>query len=136
MFEKILPVILVLVLLQLLIRFMQRRKLKVQSHASSRFSEYRDKIDRLMKIDNFNGRKDIESVIESEIRSGIASPELLMQIPENMRDVRRGLNLIIEGVNHGVKAKTGSLPDDVTKFRDASLMFDELVEVVKKHQVG
>lgn len=136
MFEKILPVILVLVLLQLLIRFMQKRRSKVQSYGSSRFSEYRDKIDRLMKIDNFDDVKDRDRVLADEIRRGIAGPELMMQIPDNMRDVRRGLNLLIEGVNHGVKAKTGSLTGDVIKFRDADLMFDELVEVVKKHQVG
>lgn len=137
MFERILPVIIALVILQILIRFMQKRKKREHKlHGSSRYSEYRDKVDRLMKAGNFEDAGNYDRILSDEIRSGIAKPELIMEIPDSMRDVRRGLNLIIDGVNHAVKAKTGNESGDEIKFKDAAQMFDELVEVVKKHQVS
>jgi len=135
MLEKILPVIAMLVALQLLLRFMQRRR-KTESQGSSRYSEYKEKIDRFMKISNYDEGADYDRVFSDEIRSGIAKPELIMGIPESMRDVRKGLNLIIDGVNHAVRAKTGTPGTGDIKYRDAAGMFDELVEVIKKHQGG
>jgi hypothetical protein len=135
MLEKILPVIAMLVALQLLLRFMQRRRKARERGAPSRYSEYRDRIDRLIKVSNYDDGTDYEKKFSDEIRSGIANPELMMEIPENMRDVRRGLNLIIEGVNCAVKAKIGLRHADETKYRDPSVMFDELVNVVNKYRI-
>jgi len=135
MLEKILPVIAMLVALQLLLRFMQRRR-KTERQGPSRYSEYKEKIDRFMKISNYDEGADYDRIFSDEIRSGIARPELIMGIPESMRDVRKDLNLIIDGVNHAVGAKIHSDRSDDVKYRDPAKMFDELVEVIKKHQTG
>jgi len=49
-----------------------------------------------------------------------------------MRDVRKNLNLIIDGVSHGVKAKVGE-KSDIIKYNNAEEMFDEIVDVINKH---
>jgi hypothetical protein len=44
------------------------------------------------------------------------------------------LNLIIDGVTHGVRSKTGKNPVIEVKYKDPARMFDEIVEIIRKHK--
>ena len=133
MIEKVLPVIIALVFLQLLIRFISRKKTTKPS--AWRDLDYKRKIDELMKIGNFDDAITTGKSLQDEVKARLAKPELYMEIPDNMRDVRRGLNILIDAVITGIKAKTGSGKGDMSHYKDPAKMFDELVEVVKKHKV-
>ena len=132
MFEKILPVIMALVALQLIVRFMARKKSGKPS--AWRELDYKRKIDELMKIGNFDDANTTGKSLQEEVKARLAKPELYMEIPDDMRDVRRGLNLVIDAVTTGIRAKTGSGQRDMSNYNDPAKMFDEIVEVVKKHK--
>lgn len=133
MFERILPVILALIALQFIIRFMGRKK--SAKNPAWKEIDYKRKIDELMKIGNFDDANTTGKSLQDEVKARLAKPELYMEIPDNMRDVRRGLNILIDAVTAGVRSKTGSGKGDMSHYRDPAKMFDELVEVVKKHKV-
>lgn len=133
MFEKIFPVIIALIALQFIVRFMARKKSGKTS--AWREQDYKRKIDELMKIGNFDDHNTTGKSLQDEVKARLARPGLYMEIPDNMRDVRRGLNILIDAVTAGVRAKTGSGKADMSHYNDPAGMFDELVEVVKRHKV-
>ncbi len=133
MFEKILPVILALIALQFIVRFMGRKK--TPKKPVWKEIDYKRKIDELMKIGNFDDANTTGKSLQEEVKARLARPELYMDIPDDMRDVRRGLNILIDAVTAGVRAKTGSGKVDLSHYKDPAKMFDELVEIVKKHKV-
>lgn len=133
MFEKIFPVIIALIALQFIVRFMARKKSGKTS--AWREQDYKRKIDELMKIGNFDDHNTTGKSLQDEVKARLARPELYMEIPDNMRDVRRGLNILIDAVTAGIRAKTGSGKTDMSRYNDPAEMFDELVEVVKRHKV-
>lgn len=53
-------------------------------------------------------------------------------IPENMREVRRDILHIREAASVGLRAKIGRDVSD-SKYTEPEKMFDEIVEVIKKH---
>jgi hypothetical protein len=133
MFEKIIPVIVALIALQFLIRFMNRKKKGNQE--SSRNLDYKKRIDDFLKISSYDEGTNNDRILSNEIRSGLGKPELLLEIPDSMRDVRRSLNLIIDGVTQGVKAKIGTNPVHEIKYNAPEKMFDEIVEVINRHKI-
>ena len=133
MIEKVLPVIVALVILQLMIRFMSRKK--TEKPSAWRELDYKRKIDELMKIGNFDDANTTGKSLQDEVKARLANADLHREIPDNMRDLRRGLNILTDAVINGIRAKTGSGTGDMSHYRDPEKMFDELVEVVKKHKV-
>lgn len=133
MIEKVLPVIVALVILQLMIRFMSRKK--TEKLSAWRELDYKRKIDELMKIGNFDDANTTGKSLQDEVKARLANADLHREIPDNMRDLRRGLNILTDAVINGIRAKTGSGKGDMSHYRDPEKMFDELVEVVKKHKV-
>ncbi len=133
MIEKVLPVIVALVILQLMIRFMSRKK--TEKPSAWRELDYKRKIDELMKIGNFDDANTTGKSLQDEVKARLANADLHREIPDNMRDLRRGLNILTDAVINGIRAKTGSGKGDMSHYRDPEKMFDELVEVVKKHKV-
>lgn len=133
MFEKIIPVIVALIALQFLIRFMNKKKQSQQT--STRDFDYKKRIDEFMRISNFDEGTNNERILTDEVRSGLGKPELILEIPDSMRDVRRSLNLIIDGVTQGVKAKIGTNPAHEIKYNSPDKMFDEIVEVINRHKI-
>ena len=133
MIEKIIPVLVALIALQFIIRFISRKKPPKPS--AWRDLDYKRKIDELMKIGNFDDVNTTGKSLQEEVKSRLATADLYMEIPDNMRDVRRGLNLVIDAVITGVKAKGGGGTPDAGNYKDPAGMFDEIVEVVKKHKV-
>ena len=105
MIEKIIPVLVALIALQFIIRFISRKKPPKPS--AWRDLDYKRKIDELMKIGNFDDVNTTGKSLQEEVKSRLATADLYMEIPDNMRDVRRGLNLVIDAVITGVKAKGG-----------------------------
>lgn len=134
MFEKLIPVILALLAVQILIRVMQKKRRTNQS--PSRNFDYKKRIDQLMKISNYDEGVNSEQAMIDEIRSGLGKPDMISGIPDNMRSVRRDLNLIIDAVTQGVKSKTGKTPVDAVRYHSPEKMFDEIVEVIRKHSVS
>ena len=132
MFEKIIPLIIALFAFQFFIRYMNKRKKNNQS--SVRNFDYKKRIDEIMKISNYDEGVNAGQLLKNDIRSGLGKPELMLGIPDNMRDVRSGLNLIIDAVTNGVKGKIGSLPAGDNMYKDSAAMFDEIIEVIKKHK--
>ena len=128
--EKFIPIIAILIFIQLAIKFMRSRKSK--QPASQRF-DYKKRIDEIMRISNYDEGVGAGRKLSEEARQGLGG-DLLLGIPDNMRDVRKNLNLIIDGVSYGVKAKVGE-KSDIIKYNNAEEMFDEIVEVVNKHKV-
>jgi hypothetical protein len=133
MIEKVLPIIIALIILQFMFRFMSRKKTKKTS--AWRELDYKRKIDKLMKISNFDDVNTTGKSLQDEVRARLANADLHREIPDNMRDLRRGLNILTDAVITGIRAKTGSGKGDMSHYRDAEKMFDELVEVVKKHKI-
>jgi len=133
MFEKIIPVFIALIALQFLIKFINRRRLNKKSPV--RDFDYKKKIDEFMKVSNFDEGVNNERILNDELRSGLGKPELMLGIPESMRDVRKGLNLIIDGVTHGIKSKISVNPVDEIKYNNPGQMFDEIIEVINKHKI-
>lgn len=133
MFEKVIPVIAALIALQFLIRFMNRKKQNNQ--ISTREFDYKKRIDEFLKVSSYDEGVNHDRILTDEIRSGLGKPELLLEIPDSMRDVRRNLNLIIDGVTQGVKAKTGTNPALEIKYNSPDKMFDEIVEVINRHKI-
>lgn len=133
MFERVIPIIIALVALQLLVRYMNNRRVKKK--AVPRDFDYKRKIDQFLKISNYDEGINNERILTDEIRSGLAKPDLLLEIPDSMRDVRRGLNLIIDGVTHAVKGKIGAKNSGDISYNNAAGMFDEIVEVINRHKI-
>lgn len=133
MFEKVIPVIIALIALQFLIRFMNKRK--VSKPVQARNLDYKKKIDQFMQVSNYDEGVNSDRILTEEIRSGLGKPELMLEIPDSMRDVRRNLNLVIEGVSHGVKSKIGSNPASDIKYNSPDKMFDEIVAVINRHKI-
>ncbi len=132
MLEKIVPVIIALVVLQLFIRYMnKKRKNEPVSHDRA---DYKKRIDELMKVSNYDEGVNAGHSLSEEVKKTLGNPEIITGIPENMRDVRRSLNRIIDAVTQGVKAKTGLLKESESQFKDPAAMFDEIVEVVNRHR--
>ena len=135
MLEKIFPVIIALIALQILIRYRNKNKKNVK-HTSRRDFDYKKKIDEFMKVSNYDEGVNREQVLIDGIHSGLGKPELILGIPDSMRDVRKNLNLIIDGVTYGVKGKIGSGPVDEIKYNSPDKMFDEIVEVINRHKIN
>jgi len=133
MFERIIPVVIALIALQFLVRYMNKKRMNKRN--SSRDFDYKNKIDQFLRISNYDEGTNNERILTDEIRSGLAKPELMLEIPDSMRDVRKGLNLIIDGVTHAVKGKISSRPGADNKYKNTAEMFDEIVEVIKKHKI-
>ena len=133
MFEKIIPVIVALIALKFLIRFMNKKR--QNSPASTRDFDYKKRIDEFMKISNYDEGTNNDRILSDEVRSGLGKPELLLEIPDSMRDVRRSLNLVIDAVTQGVKAKIGSNPPQEIKYNSPDKMFDEIIAVINRHKI-
>ncbi|MCL2154521.1 MAG: hypothetical protein FWH53_02530 [Leptospirales bacterium] len=131
MFEKFIPVIIVLILIQLVIRFMKMKNSRPK--VDSRNFDYKKRIDDFMKISNYDEGVGAGRKLSEEVRQGLGG-DLIMGIPESMRDVRKNLNLIIDGVSHGVKAKIGER-SDIIKYNNAAEMFDEILAIINRHKV-
>ncbi len=128
MFENIIPVLIVLILLQLVIRFMQKRK-PGDTNAGWRGIDYKKRIDLLLKGKN----PDKPEIMNGADLAG-KTPwfEELRMLPMEMKDVRRDLNLIREAVSVSLRAKAGK-PYNKELFRNPEEMFDEVVKVVRGH---
>ena len=131
MFEKLVPVILVLILIQLAMKFINKKKSKPR--VDSRHFDYKKRIDDFMRISNYDEGIGAGRKLAGEVHQGLGS-DLISGIPENMRDVRKDLNLIIDGVSCAVKAKIGE-KSDVIKYTNGAEMFDEIVEIINRHKV-
>jgi len=129
--EKFIPIIAILILVQFGMKFLSRRRAK-QKPASRDF-DYKKKIDDAMRISNYDEGVGTGRKLSEEAHQGLGG-DLITGIPDNMRDVRKNLNLIIDGVSHGVKAKTCE-KSDIMKYNNAAEMFDEIVEIINKHKV-
>ncbi len=134
MLEKVIPIILAIIALQFVIRFMQKNK-KAKS-VNTRNLDYKAKIDQFMKVTNYDEGTNDERILTDEIRSSLGKPDLLLEIPDSMREVRRDLNLIIDAVTHGVKSKISKNPTDEIKYNNPDKMMDEIVEIIKRHKMG
>lgn len=133
MLDKVLPIIIAIIAMQFLIRFMQKKR--NSNKTPVRDYDYKKKIDQFMKVSNYDEGVANDRILIDEIRSGLGKTELLLEIPDSMREIRRELNLIIDGVTHGVKSKIGKNPVSEIKFKDPGRMFDEIVEIIKKHKL-
>lgn len=133
MLDKVLPIIIAIIAMQFLIRFMQKKR--NSNKTPVRDYDYKKKIDQFMKVSNYDEGVANDRILIDEIRSGLGKTELLLEIPDSMREIRRELNLIIDGVTHGVKSKIGKNPVIEIKFKDPGRMFDEIVEIIKKHKL-
>jgi hypothetical protein len=131
MFEKVLPIIVVLIIIQFAIRLIKNKssKAKVNKHRY----DYKDRIDEFMRISNYDEGVGAGRKLSEEVRHGLGS-ELLQGIPENMHDVKKNLNLIIDGVSHAVRAKIGER-EEIIKYNNAAEMFDEILSIVNRHKV-
>ena len=128
--EKLIPIIAILIFIQIAVKFMRSRRSK---QTASQHFDYKKRIDEFMKISNYDEGVGTGRKLSEEVRQSLGS-DLLAGIPQNMSDVRKNLNLIIDGVSHGVKAKTCE-KSDIIKYNNAAEMFDEIVEVINKHKV-
>ena len=133
MLETILPVIIAVIAMQFLIRFMQKKR--SENKTTTRDYDYKKKIDQFMKVSNYDEGVVSDRILADEIRSGLGKPEILLGIPDSMREIRKELNLIIDGVTHGVRSKTGKNPVTEIKYKDPAGMFDEIVKIIKKHKM-
>ena len=131
MFEKIIPVIVALILIQFAMKFLISRKSK-QKVNTHRF-DYKKRIDEFMKISNYDEGVGVGNKLSEEARQGLGG-SLLLDIPESMREVRKDLNLIINAVSHGVKAKIGE-KSDIVEYNNAAEMFDEIVKIINRHKL-
>ncbi len=134
MLEKVLPIIIAVIAMQFLIRFMQKKR--SQNKTVPRDYDYKKKIDQFMKVSNYDEGAGSDRILADEIRSGLGKPDLLLGIPDSMRETRKELNLIIDGVTHGVRSKIGKNPVIEVKYKDPVRMFDEIVEIIKKHKLS
>ena len=132
MLEKLIPIIAVLLFIQIAVKLMRAKKSKPK--ADSRNFDYKKRIDEFMKISNYDEGVGAGHKLTEEARQALGS-ELIQGIPDNMRDVRKNLNLIIDGVSCAVKSKIGE-KSDMIKYNNAAEMFDEIVEVINKHKIG
>jgi len=133
MFEKIIPVIVALIALQLLVKFKNKRKNNY--NAQSRGLDYKERINQFLKISSFDQGANNEKILIDEILSNLGDPELQNEIPDDMPDIRRELYLIIDGVTHAVKGKIGSKNNENIKYNSPGKMFDDIVEVIKKYKL-
>jgi hypothetical protein len=131
MFEKLIPIILVLILMQVAIKFINKNRRKPR--VNSRNFDYKKRIDDFMRISNYDEGVGAGRKLAGEVQQGLGN-DLILGIPENMRDVRKDLNLIIDGVSCAVKAKIGE-KSDVIKYTNGAEMFDEIVEIINRHKV-
>ena len=131
MFEKLIPVIVILILIQFFVRFMNSRKSKQK--ANTRKFDYKRRIDEFIKISSYDEGVGAGNKLSEEVRQGLGG-QLVLDIPDSMRDVRKDLNLIIDGVSHAVRAKIGE-KSDIVKYNNSAEMFDEILEIINKHKV-
>jgi len=131
MFEKVLPIIAALIFIQLAVRFIKMRNSRPK--VDSRNFDYKTRIDEFMKISNYDEGVGAGRKLAEEARQGLGS-DLILGIPDSMRDVRKNLNLIIDGVSHAVKSKIGER-SDMIKYNNAAEMFDEIVEIINRHKI-
>ncbi|HOP63514.1 MAG TPA: hypothetical protein PK358_10150 [Spirochaetota bacterium] len=127
MFEKFIPVFIALIALQFIIRFMQKRKNKVQE------SEWR-KIDYKKRIDSLMKGRDPDAVTQAPRGITLVGLEDYSAIPEDMRGIRKDINHIREAVSIGLRAKIGR-DVSVSRFDKPEEMFDEILEVIRKHEL-
>lgn len=133
MFEKIIPVIAAVLVLQFLIRFMQKKK--KEKNSQPRNFDYKKKIDQFMKYSNYDEGVNSEKLLIEDIRTGLGKTEFFSGIPEDKREVRRELNLIIDAVTHGIRSKLGSNSTDEMKYNNPEKMFDEIVKVINNYKI-
>jgi len=93
MFEKILPLIIVLIALQLLMKYKNSKK--KDNPAPSRNFDYKQRINEFLKISDYDLKVKNEKQFADEIRLKMVKPDMQVDIPDSMQDVRRNLNLII-----------------------------------------
>ena len=131
MFEKLVPIIFILIVIQLAMKFINKNKSKPR--VDSRHFDYKKRIDDFMRISNYDEGVGAGRKLTGEVHQGLGG-DLISGIPDNMRDVRKNLNLIIDGVSCAVKAKIGE-KSDVVKYTDEAEMFDEIVEIINRHKI-
>jgi len=125
MFEKFIPILIALIALQFIIWIMQKKRARVTE------SEWK-KIDYKKRMDSLLKGKDPDITEADDVISKSPWAEELSMIPDDMRDVRKDLNLIREAVPVALRARIGKTIYE-SRFREPENMFDEIVEVVKKH---
>lgn len=126
MFEKFVPILLALIALQFIIRFMQKRKGQV-TQSQWRTIDYKKRREAIMK-----GRNPDEEGMAAPKGIRFLGIDDFNAIPENMREVRRDILHIREAASVGLRAKIGRDVSD-SKYTEPEKMFDEIVEVIKKH---
>jgi hypothetical protein len=131
MFEKFVPIILILIAIQVVVKFMNRKK--STSRADSHHLNYKKRIDEFMRVSNYDEGVGAGRKLAGEVQQGLGG-DLISGIPDNMRDVRKNLNLIIDGVSCAVKAKIGE-KSDMIKYTNGAEMFDEIVEIINRHKI-
>ncbi len=133
MFEKIIPVIIALIALQLILKY--KNKQKNNQSASTRNFDYKRRINEFVKAGNPDKAAINEKPFMDDIQLKLSKPDLLMSIPENMKGLRRDFKLIVEGVTYAVKGKIGTITDADKKYDSPEKMFDEILEVVNRHRI-
>ena len=131
MFKQVIPIIAILIIIQLAMIFMKRKKSKQKPNANK--FDYKKRIDEFIRISNYDEGVGAGNKLSEEMRQGLGG-NLILGIPDNMRSVRKDLNIIIDAVSHAVKAKIGE-KSDIVKYNNADEMFDEILEVINKHKL-
>jgi len=125
MLEKIIPIIIALIALQLLLRIMQKRKGKVVD-SQWRTIDYKKRIDTLMKgTESDNISKDIKGIV-------LIGLEDFRSIPDDRRELRKGIFLIKDALSDSIKAKIGRPVSG--NFNNPEEIFDEIIKVIEQHR--
>lgn len=133
MFEKIIPVVIALIAMQFILKFINKRKMN--NREPVRDFSYKQRINEFMKLSDSDLRVKNEKLLTDEIYKNLSKQDLFSEIPDDMRDVRRGLNLITEGIIYAVKGKIGLKYDGKIRYNSPEKMFDEILEVVNRHKI-
>lgn len=126
MFEKFIPIIIALIVLQFIMRFMSKMRGRTQE-AEWRKIDYKKRRDAIMK-----GRDPDEEAAAMPKGIRFLGIDDFNAIPEDMRNVRRDLLCIRDAVSIGLRAKIGRDVSD-SKYNEPEKMFDEIVEVINRH---
>ncbi len=125
MLEKIIPIIIALIALQLLLRIMQKRKGKVVD-SQWRTIDYKKRIDTLMKgTESDNISKDIKGIV-------LIGLEDFRSIPDDRRELRKGIFLIKDALSDSIKAKIGRPVS--CNFNNPEEIFDEIIKVIEQNR--
>jgi hypothetical protein len=132
MFEKLVPLIFIIIALQFIMKIMNKRNRNNQT--IMRDFDYKRKIDQLMKTGNMNGSIYKERLLTDDLRFKMQKSNLISGIPDSMGELKSGINLIIDAVTHSIKEKLGTNNSIESKYSAPEKMFDEIVEVINRHK--